>query len=90
MMVIKKDGRLQNLEVRKIKTSILNAASDAGTILNEADVKILVNDVAKTIEKIRGENGSTSSYEIIGVLIDILRRDGFNKVVKAYLVYNGK
>lgn len=90
MMVIKKDGRLQNLDPEKIKTSVLNAASDAGTILNEADVKILANDVVKVIEKIRGENGNTSSYEIIGALIDILKRDGFNKVVEAYLVSGGK
>lgn len=90
MMVIKKDGKLQDLNPDKIKTSILNSASETVAIVNESDIKILVSDVVETIKNIRGENGNTSSYEITGILIDILRRDGFNNVVETYLASSGR
>lgn len=90
MMVIKKDGRLQNLDPEKIKTSVLNAASDTKAVLNESDIKIVVSDVIKTIETIRGKNENTSTYEIIGVLVNILKRDGFSNIVDAYLVPAGR
>jgi transcriptional regulator NrdR family protein len=85
MMVIKKDGRVQDLNLNKLKTSILNAASDASAILNEADIKIVVSDVVKVIEKIRDKDGNTSSYELTGAIIDILKRDGFNTVVESFI-----
>lgn len=87
MQVIKKDGRLQILEPDKIKTSILNATSTVKNILNESDIKIIVKDIVKTIEDQRSENGNTSSYEIIGVVIDVLKRDGFSDVISAYVGY---
>lgn len=85
MKVVKKDGRLQDLNPDKIKVSILNSAAETVAIVNESDIKILVNDVVKILEKIRGKDGSTSSYEITGVLIEILRRDGFNTVAEAFI-----
>ena len=87
MQVIKKDGRLQELEPDKIKISILNATSTSETILNESDIKIIVNDIVKTIEEQRVGNGNTSSYEIMGVVIDVLKRDGFSDVISAYVGY---
>lgn len=87
MQVIKKDGRLQILEPDKIKTSILNATSVTKNILNESDIKMIVKDVVKTIEEQRAEYGNTSSYEIIGVIIDVLKRDGFSDVISAYVGY---
>lgn len=85
MKVIKKDGRLQELNPDKIKVSILNSAAETVAIVNESDIKILVNDVVKAVEKIRGEDGSTSSYELTGVIIEILKRDGFNTVAESFV-----
>ena len=65
----------------------MNATSDAKALLNESDIKILVQDIKKTIEKLRSEYGNTSSYEIIGVVIDILKRDGFDDVIDKYIGY---
>lgn len=87
MQVIKKDGRLQNLEPDKIKTSILNATSTAKNVLNESDIKMIVKDIVKNIEAQRSEYGNTSSYEIIGVVIDVLKRDGFSDIISAYIGY---
>ena len=38
MQVIKKDGRIQSLDVIKIRSSILGASIDSNTIINEADL----------------------------------------------------
>lgn len=88
MQIIKKDGRLENFNIKKIKTSIENAARDSGTMLNESDLKILVNDAEKTLLKTRKDSLITSSYEVIGVIFDILKRDGFKSILKSYLEFD--
>ncbi len=88
MKIIKKDGRLEEFNVKKIKTSIENAARDSGTMLNESDLKILVNDAEKTLLKTRKDSLITSSYEVIGVIFDILKRDGFNSILKSYVEFD--
>ena len=45
MKVIKKDGRLQELDIEKIKISILSATNESKELLNESEVKILVDDI---------------------------------------------
>ncbi|MEN8078035.1 ATP cone domain-containing protein [Clostridioides difficile] len=87
MKVIKKDGRLQELDSSKIKTSILNATREKKALLNESDVKIIVEDVVNCIKDFRGEEYNTSSYEITGVIINILSRDGFDDVISSYIGY---
>ena len=87
MQVIKKDGRLQELEANKSKVSILNATSETKSLLNESDINVLVKDIIKAIEDLRSEYGNTSSYEIIGVVVDILKKDGFEDVVSSYVGY---
>lgn len=88
MQVIKKDGRLQELDSNKIKTSILNATTGTKAILNESDINILTKDIVKKMESIRSEYGNTSSYEIIGFVIEILKKDGFDEVISSYLGYS--
>ena len=88
MQVIKKDGRLQELEANKIKVSILNATSETKALLNESDVNVLVKDIIKAIENLRSKYGNTSSYEITGVVVDMLKRDGFEDVVSSYIGYS--
>ena len=61
MKVIKKDGRLQELDLEKIKISILSATNDSKELLNESDVKILVEDINSKMKEVR-ENGEDTSY----------------------------
>ena len=88
MKIIKKDGRLEEFNINKIKTSIENAARDGGVFLNYSDLKILSADVEKEILTIRKDSPITSSYEVIGIIFSILRKDGFNKILKAYLEFD--
>ena len=89
MMTIKKDGRLQEFDENKIRTSIENAAKSISQVpLNEGDIKIICTDVISNIKKIRNNNDNTSSYEIIGVIVDILKKDGFREVAREFLNFD--
>ena len=85
MKIIKKDGRLEDFNIGKIKTSIENAGRDSETILNESDIKILLEDIQRVLNLIKVNRDTTSSYEVIGIILDILRKDGFNNVLKSYV-----
>ncbi|WP_291651424.1 ATP cone domain-containing protein [Clostridium sp.] len=88
MNIIKKDGRLEEFNIRKVKTSIENAAGDSESMLNESDLNILVDDVEKLLLKIRKDTLVTSSYEVIGAIFEILKRDGFNNILRAYVEFD--
>ena len=87
MDVIKRDGRLQELDVTKIKTSILNSSLDSNRIINESDLKILTNGVVRKLNNLRGDAGTTSSYEILAIVISTLKSEGFKEIACAYLDY---
>lgn len=88
MQIIKKDGRLEEFNSRKIKTSIENSANEVGIILNESDLIILVKDIESKLLKIREKELITSSYEVIGVVFSVLKRDGFKTVLKSYISFD--
>ena len=88
MKVVKKDGRLQELDQSKIEVSILNATRGQKALLNESDAKIIAEDVVSCIKEFRGEKYNTSSYEITGVVISILDRDGFDDIISSYVGYD--
>jgi len=86
MKIIKKDGRVQEFNEKKIYTSILNAATDIRKYeLNESDLKVLVSGMIKKINGIRKDGTPTSSYEVKGVIISVLLRDEFTEVCKSYI-----
>ena len=87
MKVIKKDGRLQDFDLQKIKISILSATNDSKELLNESDVKILVEDINSKMKEVRKDGEDTSSYEISGIVIAILKRDGFSDIIEKYVGY---
>lgn len=87
MDIIKKDGRIEAFNHHKIKTSIANAALDANMPLNESDLHILVQDVINTVEKTRENNGNTSSFELVGIIFNILRKDKFYKILKSFIEF---
>ena len=86
MKIIKKDGRVHDFDVKKIKTSINNAANDVSEMsLTESDIKLITEDCINKLKLIRKEDGITSSYEVIGVITEVLESDGFNLVLKEYI-----
>ena len=88
MKIIKKDGRIQDFDERKIQTSINNASKDLDEMaLNESDIKVIASDVVNTLKKIRKDD-NTSSYEVIGVITDVLVKDGFDILLKSFINFN--
>ncbi|PRR83426.1 ATP cone domain-containing protein [Clostridium vincentii] len=86
MNIIKKNGKVEEFKEKKIYTSILNSATDIGkSELNESDLKVLVSDIIRKISEIRKDGTPTSSYEVKGVIINVLLKDGFNEVCKSYI-----
>ena len=86
MKIIKKDGRLQDYDEKKIGTSIENASTDVlGISLNESDIRIVVKDVSNKLRRIREGDSLSSTYEIVGVLIEVLIESGFKAIVKPFI-----
>ena len=88
MNVIKRDGTIQEFVVEKIRLSILNASIDGKNIINESDLKILSSEIVKKITELRGNEGVTSSYEIIAITMEVLAKDGFSDIAKEYVTFN--
>ena len=55
--------------------------------LNESDIKVIASDVVNTLKKIRKDD-NTSSYEVIGVITDVLVKDGFDILLKSFINFN--
>lgn len=88
MMVIKKDFRLQEFNEEKIMVSIENASKSVRNMpLNSSDVKVLAEDVIKKIKNTRKNNGHTSSYEIIGIIIEVLEKRAFSAIIKEFIEF---
>lgn len=88
MKIIKRDGRLEEFNLLKVRVSLQNAANDINFTLNESDLKILVKDIETFLKKIRKDSYITSSYEVIGVIFEVLKRDGFNNILTSYLKFD--
>ena len=88
MNVIKRDGRIQELDIEKLRLSILNASIDSKNILNESDLKILSDELIGVIKELRGKDGYTSSYEITAVTLYVLKKQGFNDIAREYMNFN--
>lgn len=87
MKVIKRDGRLQEFDLGKIKTSLICAADTAKLQLNESDIKIILEDIKKLLVETRGEDGNVSSMEIVGAIVAVLKKDEFNELAKTFVSY---
>lgn len=86
--VVKKDGRIVEFDIEKIKTSVGNSARDSNIQLTKKDLDIIARETKRTIVEVRGEDGHTSSYEIRGVIVRVLKEIGFRKIAEDF--YKGE
>lgn len=85
MKVIKKNGDIQEFNKEKISISIYNASCDTEYgFLNSSDLKVILDDILITLYSIRENDGYTSSYEIYGITVNSLKKNGFHKVMESY------
>ena len=85
MEIIKKNGRIEEFNISKVKRSILNASSEINQSLADADLNIIEKEVLKILKELKREK--TSSYEIFAIVLNVLNKLNFNAVGKAY--FNG-
>lgn len=78
---------LKNLKLKNYQQAYLMQRSDLNFTLNKSDINIIAKDVEETLKSIRKDNGKTSSYEVIGVVIDTLKNEKFSDVLRAYVKY---
>ncbi len=81
MKVIKQDGRLEDFDLNKIKTSIYRASDDAGEPLNSSDIENLARNIKKEIVN---HQEDIHSYLIQSLVLGEIERSGFHSVGKYY------
>jgi transcriptional repressor NrdR len=84
--VIKRDGKLQNFDLNKIKNSISRASDDAEQSFNESDIDNLSKSIEAAIEKLKKDNVDVDVVQNL-VLME-LENSGFNVVSKYYNLGN--
>ena len=85
MNVRKKDNRVEVFEGEKIERSIKNSAKDINFEFTSSDVKLISNEVLKILNLIHRNNGTTNSYEVIGIIIEVLKQNKFDLIIPSYL-----
>lgn len=88
LRVVKKDGRMIDFKTMNVKTSVANSARDSKIQLTEKELELIAKSVEKTIKEVRGEEGVTSTYEIRGVVVRVLKEMGYKNVAKDF--YEGE
>ena len=80
LKVIKRDGRVIDFNEDNIKTSIANSASDSGIQITKKELDLIAHAVEKTIIKMRGVDGVTSTFEIRNVIVRELNEFGYKAI----------
>lgn len=82
MKIIKKNGRIEEFEVNKIKSTVSKASDDARQPLTQGDLTSLCRSIESKLKSMNRD--LTSSYEVFGLIIIILKQEGFNKIADGY------
>lgn len=85
MRVVKRNGKFEDFQIQKLERSIKNSASDINIVFNNSDIKLLCNEIMKELSVACKNNDLTSSYEIVGVTLSVLKNNNFGKVINSYL-----
>lgn len=82
MKVIKKDGRIQEFDLKKIKLSIQRASDDMIEPLNESDSVRIANAI--TTRLLEKDKDTIEYREIHNKVVEALYEFGFNELANFY------
>ncbi|GAA0121787.1 MAG: hypothetical protein KID00_01415 [Clostridium argentinense] len=82
MKIIKKDGRVEKFDINKIKNTVSKASDEAKIPLTEGDLASLCRAIESKLKSMNKD--ITSSYEVFGLIIIMLKQEGFSKVADGY------
>ena len=88
LKVVKRDGRIIDFDLERVKVSVENSARDSHIQVSSKELDLIGKSVENTIRKVRGEGGITSTYEIRGVVVRVLKEMGFKNIAKDF--YEGE
>ncbi len=82
MKVIKRDGRLQNFDLDKIKLSIARISEEDERPMNSSDI----DNISKTINNyiLNKYPETINSYEIKDIIVNEMRNYGFDHLANYY------
>ena len=78
MRVVKRNGKFEDFQIQKLER-------DINIVFNNSDIKLLCNEIMKELSVACKDNDLTSSYEIVGVTLSVLKNNNFGKVINSYL-----
>jgi len=84
LKVIKRDGRVIDFNEENIKTSIANSASDVDIQITKKELELIAHAVQKSIIKMRGIDGVTSTFEIRNVIVKELNEFGYKAIANDF------
>ncbi|MFA9397285.1 MAG: ATP cone domain-containing protein [Clostridiaceae bacterium] len=87
MNVIKRDGRIQEFDIKKVRTSFQNASDDAKMPFTKSDIDVLVENVEDNLNKT--DIKIISVKEIQEASYNAMIESGFKTVAKFYKSYEG-
>lgn len=82
MKVIKRNGRLQEFDINKIKVSIMRASDDLKEPLNSSDIDRVAQSIEGTIKTYNQD--SIKAEDIHRIVVEELRKYGFHHIAEAY------
>lgn len=85
MNVVKKDGRIQDLSLNKIKLSLQKASDDINAPLTQSDIENLIEDINRKFKTIKVK--IIPAAQIQDVVYNVLLDSGFNELAEYYKVY---
>lgn len=88
MKVIKKDGRIQEFNIEKIKLTLERVSDEINEPLTQSDIDNLARAIQKAILAAGKEH--MHSFEIHRIVVDQLRTAGFDDIARAYGDYQKK
>lgn len=82
MKVIKKDGRLQDFNIRKIMVSIERASDDVKESMNESDAENIGTAVMRELNRMGVDK--IESVKLKKIIMDAICELGFSNIAEAY------
>ena len=85
MEVVKKNGSIQDFDIEKIKTSLINCKCAANCSMTEGYINAISTRFKKVLSEVMKDRTQTSTYEIRAIVHHVLVENGFKDVAKAYM-----
>lgn len=85
MDIVKKNGRKEDFDIKKVETSLINSAQDIDYTLTDSDLRLITGDIYKIIESLAFSGRTLSTYEVRGVIYSVLYTNKFLELCRSYM-----